>query len=438
MSAFKKQAHFSLYVLAIIILFSSIYLARYTRYTYLRQKVCQMGTIEQNVGIIRRPLEKVTSTTYDDGEFRYIFSRNFHPRVGDSYKVIGAINDAVQCKNSDKIVLKVQHIEPIEKVIDSVSFLHAQFFIFLDRLQTSSEVSLSRFLSVQQRQLLFGILLGKKIDPGSELSQTFLTAGVVHVIVASGTNVALFAGLAHAVMRQIFSRKMSFIAAFIFVFTYAVFMGFQPPILRAVIMFFLVQLTLLIGRPHSGILVLAWTVGIMLIYQPFLIYSLSFQLTVAATLGILLAPVRQQANELYTYIDSTFFTSLVIFFFTLPLLIVTIGTVNLITIISSIATLWIVPVLTLVGFPLLVLSVVTPPLFLMIIAVPSVILLELFSGIINLFSSFPYAQIEVSPPSAIGLIGYYGCLLAHYWLSSSSIFRQVLTKLKSSSVRLVK
>lgn len=434
----KKYSYFPLYLIATLFLFSSIYFLRYTRYMDLRHKTCESGRIEQNVEIVRRPLEKVSSVTYDTGQFRYIFSRNFHPRVGESYRVIGTVTDAVQCENSDKIMLKVQHIEPLLKEDDSVSILHADFFVFLDKLQTSSENTLSRFLSVQQRQLLFGILLGKKIDPGSDLSQTFLTAGVVHVIVASGTNVALFAGLTHAVMRQIFSRKISFLAAFICVLMYAVYMGFAPPILRAVIMFFLVQMATQIGRPYSGILVLAWTIGIMLIYQPFLIYSLSFLLTVAATLGMIVAPVRTSANELYTYIDSTLFTSLSIFFFTIPLLIAAVGTVNLITIVSSIATLWIVPVLTLVGFPLLVLSVGAPPLFLMILAFPTVILLELFAGIINLFAAFPYAQVEVTPPTTMGLIVYYSVLLAYSFISSSSISKELLRKYKSTSVRLSK
>ncbi len=419
MSHSKFPIRTGVYVSCALLLISSIYLTRYTQQSILRQKICKKGRIETDVEIVRRPLEKKGSFLYEDAQFRYIFSQSFHPSIGEQFDVIGTIVDTVQCQNIDKITLKIQRFIRVKNQRDSVSVLPIKLFVLLEKFQTSSESSLSRYLNPQELSIFYGVLLGKKIDSASETGVLFLTAGLVHILVASGTNVALFAGLTHALMRKIFSRNLSNYLALISVFAYAVFIGLQPPILRAVIMYVLVIVAESSGRPKAGLVTLLWTVSIMLIYRPFLIYSLSFQLTVAATLGMLLAPPAEGNNKIRSYIESTFATSFIIFLFTTPLLIASTGTVNLITIFSSISVLWIVPILTVIGFPLILLSVLVPSLVVLFLSIPTVILMKIFVGLINIFSTFPYAVVEVSQPTTIGLVCYYGVLALYHFFSSS-------------------
>ncbi|HCR81613.1 MAG TPA: hypothetical protein DIV47_04040 [Candidatus Pacebacteria bacterium] len=156
---------------------------------------------------------------------------------------------------------------------------------FLEEIQAKKINVLKLYFSQDNLQFTRGLVLGEK-SPEASFYPDFTNAGMLHVLVASGFNVALVAGAARRLTR-FFSRKMQLTLILAVVWTYVILLKFQPPLLRAAWMFSLVFLLKFLGQKTQRVRVLAWSVVIILSFQPALVASLSLWLSVLATLGIM-------------------------------------------------------------------------------------------------------------------------------------------------------
>jgi ComEC/Rec2-related protein len=114
--------------------------------------------------------------------------------------------------------------------------------------------------------------------------------GIYHLLSVSGVHVALVAGavwlLAGWLPRSV--RLLLMLAA---VTLYLLLAGPFPPLVRSAVMAVLTVLALLAERPPSRANGLAWAVILLVLDRPEIVLSTGFQLTVSATLGLLvLAP----------------------------------------------------------------------------------------------------------------------------------------------------
>jgi competence protein ComEC len=135
--------------------------------------------------------------------------------------------------------------------------------------------------------LLMGLALGdgSMLDPRDEAH--FQATGLQHLLVVSGENVAMvlapILGLALLLRLSLFGRLLlggGSVVAFV------VLTGAGPSVLRAGVMALLTLLAVLLGRSTSGFSALAGAVLILLAADPSLAWQVGFQLSVAATAGI--------------------------------------------------------------------------------------------------------------------------------------------------------
>ena len=135
--------------------------------------------------------------------------------------------------------------------------------------------------------LLMGLALGDTLglDPGDE--EHFRATGLGHLLAVSGENVAMvlapILGLALLLRLSAVGRFLLGGGAVLF---FVVLTGAEPSVLRAGVMAGLALAGALLGRPRSTGSILAGAVLVLLVVDPFLVYSLGFQLSVAATAGI--------------------------------------------------------------------------------------------------------------------------------------------------------
>ena len=136
--------------------------------------------------------------------------------------------------------------------------------------------------------LLRGLLFGGQegIDP--IIRKQFATTGLTHILSVSGTHLAtLFAGILWiGRLLKIRPVWISFVGAVILIF-YSFLCGFPPPVVRSLWMALGVVLALATERERSGQRIFSLTVLGMMIYEPCWIYDISFQLSVAATTGLI-------------------------------------------------------------------------------------------------------------------------------------------------------
>lgn len=149
----------------------------------------------------------------------------------------------------------------------------------------------------QDAAALFAMLFGGYTGIKPELLEAFTATGIVHILSVSGSHITLLAGTLQWLGALLRLRPMAVAAVIIFaVSVYAVFAGCVPPVLRSAAMGILTFVALALGREKDARHTLALVCLLILAFQPRLIYDISFQLSFAATVGLLyLSPLLRQA-----------------------------------------------------------------------------------------------------------------------------------------------
>lgn len=144
-----------------------------------------------------------------------------------------------------------------------------------------------KFLPEPHSALLSGIVLGTKTSLDTSFFEALRKTGTLHVVVASGTNIALFAGSLLSILATLIGRKHAIIPALLAVWVYVLLVGWQPPIVRAAIMGSIAFTAQAWGREFDAWRALFISAVALLLLQPLWLFDVGFQLSFAATAGIL-------------------------------------------------------------------------------------------------------------------------------------------------------
>jgi competence protein ComEC len=140
-------------------------------------------------------------------------------------------------------------------------------------------------LPVEARTVFTGIVLGDDRGQPPEVADDFRGAGLTHLLVVSGQNVA-FVLLAAAPVLVRLRPPVRLAATVVVLAAFALLTRFEPAVLRATAMAAVATLAVVSGRPSTGVRTLALAVVIVLLVDPLLVGSLGFGLSVAASGGI--------------------------------------------------------------------------------------------------------------------------------------------------------
>jgi competence protein ComEC len=143
-------------------------------------------------------------------------------------------------------------------------------------------------LAPERAGLLVGMALGDTSLLPMELEGEFRAAGLTHLMAVSGANLAvvLAAGLSLAGLAGAGRRRLA-VAGIVLVVVLVVVTRWEPSVLRAGVMAGLVLLGVATGRGPGGRRALCLAVVVLLLADPGLAGALGFQLSVAATAGVL-------------------------------------------------------------------------------------------------------------------------------------------------------
>ena len=142
-------------------------------------------------------------------------------------------------------------------------------------------------LGPTDRALVAGFLVGDDRDLPPTVAADFRAAGLSHLLVVSGANVTLALALVAPLLLRfsLFGRLVGGAAALLL---FCAMTRFEPSVLRAGAMSGLALLATFVGRPVSGLRVLALAGAGLVLVDPFLVHSLGFGLSCGASAGILL------------------------------------------------------------------------------------------------------------------------------------------------------
>lgn len=248
---------------------------------------------------------------------------------------------------------------------------------------------LGRILPEPQAGLLSGILFGTRATMSKELVDAFVTTGTIHIVALSGQNLSIFTGTLASWLSSIVSRRIASLLILFLLVWFLWFVGPSPSLVRAVIMGSLTLLAVIFGRRNLSLLSLLLAVSIMLLLNPLWIGDLSFQLSVLATLGIILfGGAGRPANFVVSELRITLAAQLL----TTPLILFHFHRLSLIAPITNVLIGWTMPFLMGLGWIAAIAGYIWLPLGLLP-AWGSWVLLTYVIRIVEATASFPFAGI---------------------------------------------
>jgi len=190
--------------------------------------------------------------------------------VGEKYKIAGEVQNI-----QDKINGVVGELEP-----KKMTKVNGDFITKLYDLKRKIYNNLEENLGRRKAGLIASIAFGYSDYLDEEDKEDMKNFGVIHSISVSGLHVAIVYGF----LRIFMGGKFGLLATMI----YVIFTGYNYSSIRAFAMLSCVEVGHILKRNNSSISALCLSAMILIIYQPYSIFSISFHLSYLATLGIIM------------------------------------------------------------------------------------------------------------------------------------------------------
>ncbi|MDY7100963.1 MAG: ComEC/Rec2 family competence protein [Actinomycetota bacterium] len=176
-------------------------------------------------------------------------------------------------------------------------------------------------MSSDHHGLFTGLVYGDDGNLGPALDADVRASGLTHLAAVSGQNVAFLLAAAAPLLSRLprWPRWVALVGLLLF---FAVLTRLEPSVLRATVMAGIAALAATVGRPATGFRVLGLAVIGLLLVDPLLTWSVGFQLSVAASTGILVLGPRLGARSA---VGRAFAITLAAQLAVAPLLILTFG-----------------------------------------------------------------------------------------------------------------
>ena len=147
--------------------------------------------------------------------------------------------------------------------------------------------TLGRLIPGAGGALMRGMVLGDREAIPEEMEEGFRESGVVHILAISGQNLSIIALVLFFILNLLglTRRKCALIVAPLLIF-YALTTGFDPPVMRALVMALVVLGALALFRQVRLLNSLAIAFIVLLLPNPAILFDVGFQLSFAAVAGI--------------------------------------------------------------------------------------------------------------------------------------------------------
>ncbi|MBE6671926.1 MAG: hypothetical protein E7599_00185 [Ruminococcaceae bacterium] len=240
---------------------------------------------------------------------------------------------------------------------------------FFHRLSSGLSTVLHRNLDSKTASFACALLLGQRNGLDDEINRDFRFLGISHTLAVSGLHLSvLTAALLFLLGILRAGRKTRLTVITLFLALFVGICGFSPSVLRAALMAACLLVANTAGEKTNGLRTLAISLGLILLFCPYLIFSVSLQLSALATLGILvLYPlfIGKESPKHTLWLGGRVFRfflcqcalTVAATVFTLPILYLQFGAVSLA---SLFANLLFVPLVTLMLYLLAVYLILLP------------------------------------------------------------------------------
>ena len=279
----------------------------------------------------------------------------------------------------------------------------------VNRLRTYIVDTLFSNMDYEVAATLTALTIGDRSYLSEEFYGNLKAAGVSHMMVVSGMHLAIIVSMIISIIEKIVcNRYLKALTVLITVLFMAALCGFTKSIIRAGLCYIIYAVSIVLKRDNTPENTLGAAVTLILIAEPFAILSVSFQLSVLATLGITAAalPVTKYLKEnlfkniWLLYIVDLAIVTLSALLFTLPVTVWIFGYVSTVAVIANILLSYAVTLSLYFAAAGLVFYCVFP-LVGHILLVADSLVTKYVNFIINTLGSLPFAAVRLGDYSFI-------------------------------------
>ena len=235
------------------------------------------------------------------GRLRLQTTAEYRFRFGESVRVRGLLTEppvfegfdyrAYLARKQIHSLMLRPHVEPRPGMMRGGSLLQ-----FVYGMRFRGERLLNRLLPAPYAALASGMLLGIEAGIPEELYEKFNLTGTSHVIVISGSNVAIVTGVMMGLGIWLFGRRGALWPTLGGLALYTLLVGADAAVMRAALMGGLFVIATVLGRQSTALVSLAAACWLMTLWNPLMLWDVGFQLSSAATVGlILLGPALSES-----------------------------------------------------------------------------------------------------------------------------------------------
>jgi competence protein ComEC len=156
------------------------------------------------------------------------------------------------------------------------------------RLRRHALLTIQILFPDPEASLMAGILVGMESSIHPDVQQAFNDTGTTHIIAISGFNITIIAAIFVSLFRRLFGVRWGILLAGVGIAFYTILVGADAAVVRAAIMGGLTLLARILGRRTHGLAALSASAILMTALNPYILWDVGFQLSFAATLGLIL------------------------------------------------------------------------------------------------------------------------------------------------------
>ena len=367
------------------------------------KKVCTAKIVRNNKKILIniKMSQDIPSIKY--GDSLYIEGESKQPEEARNYKGY----NYKQYLKTKKIIGTVE--------LEKAKILKSSNGSFIHNIQKYIKDTINGTLTDEEGNLLLAILLGDKDKLSEDIQESFKTSNLSHMLAVSGAHVSyIILGLTYVLQNSIIGKKNEKIVCIIFLLFFMAITNFTPSVTRACIMAVLTLFSGIIYRKSDVYTNISVAALITLIFNPYNLLDLGFQLSYGGTIGIIIFIKRIQEkksnSKVINYIKQMALVSIYANIIIIPIMMYHFNTVSFTFIISNIMASPILGIIVITGFLFIIASITVKPLT-RLIAIFIKPILSILIKISQICSKLPFSNILVVTPYMFNVISYYAIIL---------------------------
>jgi len=318
--------------------------------------------------------------------------------------------------------------------VEAIDFRNKDYALILkNKIKTYISEVFYKYLPQKNASVCETLVFGTKMNLDQEIIEDFNESSLSYILAISGMHVSFIVSVV-VILVSFVKKSHSHFIVILFICLFACIVDGAESVLRAGIMMIIFYLSKIFHTKSDSITSLAVAVLIMLIDNPFCIYSSGFEMSVIGTLSIIvfysaLNKKSKKYNSFFKYVLSQIYLSLSANILLIPIIIEKYNRFSIFFIISGTIASTVLAVI----IPIIIVFLLSNPIsitFTKIISKALVILTNLLLQVSDFFSHISFGRIYIGSIPIWSIILYYIlCIIVLARIRSNARDKKILAKI---------